>query len=64
MSKFARETAVELTVQVCARPGVGPLQARLDTGHMLCGVAEVAGEFLDSDGQLLAISGQSTRVRL
>lgn len=55
---------VELTVQVRARPGPGPLQARLYTRHMTRGMIEVDGEFWDSGGQLVAISRQSARVRM
>ena len=55
---------LELTVQVRARPSPGPLQARFYSRHMTRGVVEEDGEFWDSEGNLVAVSRQTARVRV
>jgi acyl-CoA thioesterase len=55
---------LELTVQVRARPAPGPVQARLYTRHITNGVVEEDGEYWDSEGQLVAISRQTAKIRL
>ena len=55
---------VELTVQLRAHPGPGPLQARFYSRHLTRGVIEEDGEFWDSDGRLVAISRQTAKVRV
>jgi len=55
---------VELTVQVRAKPAPGPVQARLYTRHITNGVVEEDGEYWDSEGNLVAISRQTAKIRL
>ena len=55
---------LELTVQLRARPAPGPVQARLYTRHITNGVVEEDGEYWDSEGQLVAISRQTAKIRL
>jgi acyl-CoA thioesterase len=55
---------MELTVQVRARPAPGPLQVCLASRHLTRGVLEEDGRFWDSEGQLVAISRQTARLRL
>ncbi len=55
---------LELTVQLRARPAPGPVQARLYTRHITNGLVEEDGEYWDSEGQLVAISRQTAKIRL
>ena len=55
---------LELTVQLRARPAPGPLQVRVASRYMTRGVIEEDGEFWDSQGNLVAVSRQTARVRL
>lgn len=55
---------IELTVQVRAHPSPGPLQARFYSRHLTRGVIEEDGEFWDSEGQLVALSRQTAKVRV
>jgi acyl-CoA thioesterase len=55
---------VELTVSVRARPAPGPLQVRFSSRHMTDGVVEEDGELWDSTGKLVALSRQTSKVRV
>jgi acyl-CoA thioesterase len=55
---------VELSVSVRARPAAGPLQVRFSSRHMSDGVVEEDGELWDSEGKLVALSRQTSKVRV
>ncbi len=55
---------LELGVCVRARPAPGPLQARFASRHMTAGVVEEDGELWDSEGRLVALSRQTSKVRV
>ncbi len=55
---------VELTVQIRALPGPGPIQARVQTNSITDGVMEEDGTFWDAQGQLVTVSRQTARIRL
>jgi acyl-CoA thioesterase len=55
---------VELSVSVRRRPAPGPLQVRFSSRHMTDGVVEEDGELWDSEGQLVALSRQTSKVRV
>ncbi len=55
---------VGLSVSVRARPAPGPLQVRFSSRHMTDGVVEEDGELWDSEGRLVALSRQTSKVRI
>jgi acyl-CoA thioesterase len=55
---------IELAVQVRAYPAPGPLQMRFLSRYLSRGILEEDGELWDSQGQLVAISRQSAKLRL
>ncbi len=55
---------VELSVSIRARPAPGPLQVRFSSRSMTDGVVEEDGELWDSTGKLVALSRQTSKVRI
>jgi len=55
---------VELSVQVRRHPAPGPVQVRFRTRYMSHGIVEEDGEIWDSTGELVALSRQTSKVRV
>lgn len=55
---------LELSVSVRAHPAPGPVQARFQSRYMTRGIIEEDGELWDSAGQLVAVSRQTSKVRV
>ena len=55
---------LELSVQLRARPAPGPVQARFRSRYMSHGVVDEDGELWDSEGKLVALSRQTSKVRI
>ena len=55
---------LELSVQLRARPAPGPIQARFRSRHMTRGIVEEDGELWDCEGRLVALSRQTSKVRI
>jgi acyl-CoA thioesterase len=61
---FGWVPTVELTVQCRRIPAPGPLLGRLVSRHLTAGIIEADGDFWDSEGELVALSRQTMKVRL
>ncbi|MEP5764646.1 MAG: thioesterase family protein [Halieaceae bacterium] len=55
---------MDLSVQVRARPAPGPVQVRFRSRYMSHGIVEEDGELWDSNGELVALSRQTSKVRV
>lgn len=55
---------LELSVQLRAHPAPGPIQVRFQSRYMSAGIVEEDGELWDSNGQLVALSRQTSKVRV
>jgi acyl-CoA thioesterase len=55
---------IELSVQVRAHPAPGPIQVRFQSRYMTDGIVEEDGELWDSTGRLVALSRQTSKVRV
>jgi len=55
---------LDLSVQVRAHPAPGPLQGRFQSRYMTRGIVEEDGELWDSSGTLVAVSRQTSKVRV
>jgi acyl-CoA thioesterase len=55
---------IELSVQLRCHPAPGPIQARFQTRYMSNGIVEEDGELWDSRGELVALSRQTSKVRV
>jgi len=55
---------LELSVQLRAHPAPGPVQVRFRSRYMSRGIVEEDGEIWDSEGQLVALSRQTSMVRV
>jgi hypothetical protein len=55
---------LELSVQLRAKPVPGPVQARFRSRYMSRGVVEEDGELWDVAGNLVALSRQTSKVRV
>ena len=55
---------LELSVQLRARPAPGPIQVRFRSRYMTRGIIEEDGELWDCEGTLVALSRQTSKVRI
>jgi len=55
---------LELSVQLRAAPAPGPVQTRFRSRYMTDGIVEEDGEIWDSTGKLVALSRQTSKVRV
>jgi hypothetical protein len=55
---------LDLSVQLRAHPAPGPVQVRFRTRYMNHGIVEEDGEIWDSRGELVALSRQTSKVRI
>ena len=55
---------LDLSVQLRRRPAPGPIQVRFRTRYMTNGIVDEDGELWDSTGELVALSRQTSKVRV
>ena len=55
---------IDLSVQIRQHPAPGPIQARFRSRHMSLGIVEEDGELWDSQGNLVAMSRGTSKVRI
>ncbi|EED36874.1 conserved hypothetical protein [Luminiphilus syltensis NOR5-1B] len=63
LGPFGWVPTIEITVQCRARPAPGPLLGRHLSRYLTRGIIEADGELWDSEGQLVALSRQTMKVR-